>query len=415
MIFLQGISAAPVLFLMLGGPFMSIDPSLEEAAEASGMSKFQVFRKISLPLLKPAIIGGSLFVLMMSLSTFEVPALLGMGHIHVFATIMYDALQPAIGLPQYGVAGVYAIIMLIPTLAVLYYYQKMMKLSHQYATVTGKGYKPKLTDLGSWKWVGWVFVIGYFLIDLIFPFLAVVWTSLLPIIQMPSVEALGKINLNAYVKAFEALSSQGAIGNTIILVLTVGVVGMLIGLIISWITVRTKMPGRYGLDTIAMVPHVIPGIAIAFAVAFLTLMFAKYIPLYGTLAAIIIANIVRTTPFSTRTINAALIQIHPELEEAVQTSGGSKIVALRKVIMPLVTPSMMYCFIWAVLNSYKEVVLALFLISPRNMLISTVIWTQWYASANMNVAMALSVIMIVVMAIFVVTMLKVFPKIRKSM
>lgn len=415
MIFLQGISSAPVLFLMLGGAFMAIDPSLEESAEASGMSKFQVFRHISLPLLKPSIVAGALFVLMMALSSFEIPALLGAPvQIHVFATIMFDAVQPDVGLPQYGVAGLYAVIMLIPTLAALFYYQKMIKLSHRYATVTGKGYRPKLTDLGSWTWAGYAFIILFFILVMVLPLLAVIWTSLLPIVQMPSAAALENISLDGYSKAFDVLVSQGAIRNTLILIFSVGFSGMLIGLIISWITVRTRMPGRFALDTIAMVPHVIPGIAIAFAVAFMGILLIKVVPLYGSLAAIIIANVVRSTPFTTRTMNSSLIQIHPELEEAVQTSGASKVVALRKVIVPLITPALSYCFIWPLLHSYKEVTLPLFLISPRNIVLSTAVWTQW-GQSRYDVATACSVIMMGVMAVFIVIALRVFPQIRRAM
>ena len=155
MILLMGISMTPTLFLMFGGAFMAIDPSLEESAEASGMNRRQVFMRITLPLLKPAILAGAIYVFVTAASVYEVPALLGApAQVQTFATLMFDNLMPARGLPQLGVVAVYGIIMLIPTLVTLYYYQRLMKLSHRYTTVTGKGYRPKLTALGGWKWAG---------------------------------------------------------------------------------------------------------------------------------------------------------------------------------------------------------------------------------------------------------------------
>lgn len=416
MIFLEGIGAVPTFFLMIGGAFASIDPSLEEAAEASGLNRAQIFRKISLPILMPAILTSIIFIFVMSISGYETAALLGApNRLHFLSTLMFDALNPEVGIPLYGVAGVYAVIMLVPTMIGLYYYQRMMRLSHRFATITGKGYRPKLTDLGKWKVPAMAFVVLYFVINLLLPFLAVVWTSITPSIQLPSAQAFRSVTLAYYPKAFLTLLSQKAIANTILLSLTVGIVGTLLGLIMSWITTRTKMRGRYVLDTFAMMPHVIPGIAIAFAMAFLGLLLAKVVPLYQSMAAIIIANLVKTMPFSTRTMNASLMQIHSELEEAVQTSGASKVVALRKVIVPLITPALVYSFIWTLLQTYKEVTIPLFLISPKNMVLSTVIWTQWSKSANFSVASAISIIMIVVMAVVVSILLKALPgQIRKG-
>lgn len=415
MIFLEGISAVPVFFLMIGGAFASIDPSLEEAAETSGMNKFQVLKKISLPMLRPAIVTGAIFIFVMAVSTYELPALLGTpSQLYFFSTLMFEAIQPSAGMPQFGVAGVYAVIMLIPILGGFYYYHRMVKVGHRYTTVTGKGYRPKITDLGRWRWMGLAFVIFFFAINLFLPFLAVVWTSLLPVIQMPSISALGSINLSAYAKAVETLIAQKAIANTLILIFSVGLVGMFIGLVMSWISHRTKLPGRFLLDGIAMIPHAIPSLAIAFAVAFLSLLFVKFLPLYGSLLAIVIANLVKTTPFTTRAISASIIQIHPELEEAVQTSGASKVIALRKIIMPLITPTLMYCFIWTLLQSYREVTMPLFLISPDNMVLSTIIWTQWYGASNFDVASATSVIMIGVMSIFVLIFMWLFPQMQRA-
>jgi len=109
------------------------------------------------------------------------------------------------------------------------------------------------------------------------------------------------------------------------------------------------------------------------------------------------------------------VQIHPELEEVVQTSGGSKVDALRKVVVPLIAPAIMYAFLVSFIFSYREVTTAVFMISPRNMVLSTVIWNTWWAAGNTMEAAALSVMMTVVMGTFVLIVMKFFPQIRKGM
>lgn len=409
MALLQGLTLTPTVFFMLAGAFVAIDPSLEESSEVCGAGRFQCLRRIALPLVMPALVAAAIYVFMTAVSMFEVAALLGMPkNIHVFSTLMYDAVNPGVGLPNFGIAGVYGVLLLIPTLVALHYYQRMLKLSHRYATLTGKGYRPKLTDLSRWTWAAAGFMIFYYTIDLFLPFLAVLWTSFVPRIQLPSIAALGTVNLVGYQSAIRLLGQGGIMGNTLQLVLYVGLASTVISLIISWIVLRTRLPGRFTLDTIAMLPHAVPGIAFAFSVAFVSLLFVKVVPLYGSVAAIALADTMRRVPFATRTISTSLIQIHPELEEAVHTCGGSPVVALRKVIMPLITPALFYSFMWAALLAYREVTMALFLLTPQNIVMATAIWQQWQAMDTITAA-ALGVIMVLAMGIVIFALLRAFP------
>jgi iron(III) transport system permease protein len=411
MAILQGLTLTPSIFFMLAGAFLAVDPSLEECSEICGASKLQSFRRIMLPLVMPALVAGSIYVLLTAASMFEIAALLGAPYqIQVFSTLMYSAMQAEFGLPQYGIAGVYGLLMLIPMLLILRYYQNMLKLSYRYATVTGKGYRPKLTELGRWRWAGVGFVGFYFLIDLFLPLLAVLWSSFLSFIQLPSLAALQTLTLRGYESAFRLLGRGGIVLNTIQLMLLVGIFSVVISLALSWIVVRTRLPGRFALDTASMVPLAVPGVAIGLSVLVVSLLLVKTVPfLYGSVAVIAIAETMRRIPFSSRTMNSSLIQIHPELEEAVQMSGGSRMTGIRAVIIPLITPALFYSFMMAVLHAYREVTLPLFLQGPNNMVISTAIWQLWRVNDTATTS-ATAVIMIVGMGILVSVLLKAFPE-----
>jgi iron(III) transport system permease protein len=158
-------------------------------------------------------------------------------------------------------------------------------------------------------------------------------------------------------------------------------------------------------------PQAIPGVAFAFSVAYVALLMVKQIPFfYGSIAAIMLADGMRRIPFATRTISGSLIQIHPELEEAVQTAGCSRMVALRRVVIPLIIPALFYSFFWSLLMSYREVTIPLFLQSPRNMVLATAIWQRWQ-SGETAAAAALGVIMVIVMGTIVLVLQKLFPQI----
>lgn len=411
--FLQGLTLTPVIFFLIAGAFMAVDPAFEEAAQVAGASLFNRLRKVTLPLLMPALGAAILYVFVIAVSMFEIAQLMGAPkQIWVFSTRMYDILYPELGLPQYGAAAVYGVVLLVPTLVALYYYQKMLRASYRYATVTGKGYKPKLVDLGQWKWVGLAFISVYFLLDIFIPFLAILWTSLLPHIQVPSIGALASINMRAYLSAMRRLLDGGVLLNTVLLMVFVAVGVLAISMVISWIVLRTRLPGRYFLDTVAMLPHALPRVSLAFAMLFIGLALVRVVPfLHGSVIALIIVFIVSYISFGTRAINSSLIQIHQDLEDAVQTSGAPKSVGLRRVIMPILAPTLFYVIIWTALLSYREVTMPLFLQGPRNMVMATSIWQFWMAG-DITAAAALGVIMVLFMAIIMSILLYFNPQIK---
>jgi len=382
-----------------------MNPDLEEAAAVSGAGPLQALRRVTAPLMMPAVLAAVIYNFMTAVAIFEIPALIGgPGRVVTLATLMYSSIQTNVGLPSYGMAGVYGILLLVPTLGALYMYQRMLQQGDRYAVVTGKGYRPRIIALGAWKPVAVTFLLAYFTLSLFLPFLVLVWTSLLPYIQMPSPEAMNAVNLNAYGAVLQALDAR-VLANTAMLVVSVGLAVTALSLITSWVVVRSHYPGRRVLDTIAMLPHTTPSIAIGFAVAFIALAFANVVPLYGSVAAIVVAHSVAFVSFGTRTANSALLQVHRELEEAAFTSGASAVVALRRIILPLVAPAVLYTMLWVGLLSLREVSMALFLQRPQNTVLATQIWNYWMSTKPAEAA-ALGTMLIVVVAIGFVVLLQ---------
>ena len=405
--FVQGLMLTPTMFFLLAGPVRSMDPSLEEAAQVSGATLWKTMRRVSLPVLWPAILGGAIYVLMTAISIFEVAALLGgIGATPVLATELFLNTTP-IGsegaIPRYGMAGVYGLLIAIPSLIALFYYRRVIERGHRYAVVTGKGYRPRDFDLGRCRYLGLLFVLFYLLLAVVLPLLMLLWASLLPRLAMPSVEALSLVSLKRYWGIMDIIGGYGVIANTVVLVVATPTVVLFFSFMISWVVVRTRVWGRGMMDTIAMLPHAIPGLGFAFALTVVAIIAAKWVPwlpLYQTLGVIILANAVNRLSYATRITNAALLQVGRELEESAQVCGARRLGTMWWVMVPLIRPSLVFGGLWTGLLVFREISMALMLSGPNNQVLSVRIWAKWESGA-LSEASALGVVMVLVMGILI--------------
>lgn len=398
-----GLMLTPTLVFLISGPIQALDSSLEEASLAAGATKAQTFFRVSLPLVWPGILGGAIYIFMTAISIFEVPAMLGAagGKTPVLASELFYAVHPGIAepVPAYGSAGVYGVLIALPSLVALYFYHRVLRRGEAYEVVMGKSYQTKLFDLGQLQLLGVSFVLGYLALAVVLPLCVLVWASLLPYFQLPSLQALTKLSLNNYRDLLGAIGGPGIIRNTILLVSNVTFLVLIFSFVTSWIVVRTPVRFRALMDTIAMLPHAVPGLAFAFALVMVGILTSKWLPwlgLNGSLALIVFAHLINRLAYASRVTNAALLQVHHELEECSWVCGSGRGSTMRRIILPIVKPSLVYAGLWTALLSFREVSMALFLSSPQNMVLSVATWTLWQ-SGRSTTAAAAAVMMVAVM------------------
>ena len=158
------------------------------------------------------------------------------------------------------------------------------------------------------------------------------------------------------------------------------------------------------MDTIAMLPHAIPGLGFAFALLMVGIMAAKWVPwlpLYQTIGIVILANAVNRLSYVTRITNAALLQIGRELEESAQVCGARRLGTMWWVIAPLIKPSLVFGGLWTGLLVFREIGMPLLLSGPDNHVLSVRIWSSW-ESGKLNQASALGVVMVLVMGLVII-------------
>jgi iron(III) transport system permease protein len=374
MIFVESLLWSPFVFLMLAAAFRSMDPSLEEASAACGARVWQTLRRISLRLMLPAFFSVMLLIFIRSFESFEIPALVGLpGDIRVLTTSIYlDAQKlPA----QYGSAGAFSVLLMLVVAGTLYFYFRVIREGDRFQTVTGKGYRPALINLGKWRNLAAAGLLLYSFVLLVLPFFIILWASLLPFYIQPSFEAMSLFTLKNYITAIHYPKITDSIKNSMLLGLGSATLVMALTTLASWILVRSKLRGRWLLDLLTTLPLLFPGIVMGLAILRFYLLVP--IPIYGTLWILLVAFVTRYIPYGIRYTHSGLLQLHRELEEAAYTSGASWSNCMRRIILPLLTPSFLGGWVFVFLLSAKELSMSILLVSPQTPVVSVAIYELW--------------------------------------
>jgi iron(III) transport system permease protein len=374
MVFVEALLWSPFVFLLLAASFRSMDPSLEEASAVCGARVWQTLRRISLRLMLPAFFSVLLLIFIRAFESFEIPALVGLpGDIRVLTTsILLDAQRMP---PTYGRAGAFAVILMLVVAGTLYFYFRITREAARFHTITGKGYRPALVQLGGWRYLTAAGLLFYSFVLLVLPFLIVLWASLLPFYIQPSLEAISKFTLKNYVTAIHFPKITDSIKNSVLLGLGSATAVMVLTTLASWILVRTKLRGRWLLDLLTTLPLLFPGIVMGLAIMRFYLLVP--IPIYGTLWILLIAFVTRYIPYGIRYTHSGLLQLHRELEEAAYTAGSSWLDTMRRVTLPLLTPSFLGGWVFIFLLSAKELSMSILLVSPQTPVVSVAIYELW--------------------------------------
>ncbi len=397
MIWVDGIQHAPLAFLLMSAALRTMDPALEESALMSGASVWQVARRITLKLALPAAAAAFLILFVRALESFETPALLGLPvGIEVFTSAIWEALH---GYPSdIGLGSTYAVTLLALTAGGIWWQSRLAQNAGRYATVTGKGFRPRVMDLGRWRYVTAALFIIYSLLVIGLPFLVLVWSSLQRYYSVPSWEALQNVSLASYRAVLEFPSVGTAVWNSVLLALASATLVMLLTSVICWIVLRTQIQGRWILDNIATMPLVMPGIVLGLSVMICYLIIGGGI--YGTVWILLIAYMTRFLPYGMRFNSAAMMKIHKELEESAALSGASWFTTFYRVVLPLLKPGLIAGWIYIVIISVRELSSSILLYSPGSEVIAVVLWELWQNGQYTQLS-AFGVMLILALFVFV--------------
>jgi iron(III) transport system permease protein len=378
MAWVEGLTLAPVFFIMAAGSFRATDTTFEEAASASGASVWESLRRVTLPLMSPAILAASIFVFTSSLGTFDIPGVIGLSNrILTFSTYLYLKTSGQNGVPDYGPPAAFGAVVICFAVLLGIVYIRLLARAREFQVVTGKGYRPRLVQLGPFVGLSWSFVGLYLTLAIVLPLLIITWSALLPYYQAPSMSALHLLSFASFSRVPWSLIGRG-LTNSLVISFVAPTLALVLSLAFSWTILRSKLRGRLILDGVAFLPHAVPGVVFSLGAILVALfLLPKWIPLYGSVAIIILVNVVAWLSFGTRMINSALIQISSELEEAAAACGASPFESLRRIIIPLLAPTIVSAWLWLVLLGLRELSRTVLLVTTDNVTLSVITWSLW--------------------------------------
>lgn len=387
MIFVTGLVVCPSMFLMLSALLRGMDPALEEGAATSGARPALVARRITVPLLVPGLLAVAMYFTVGTIHHFDIPLVLGLpGGELVLSTRIYVLTQGGTGAPQYGTSATYALVTLGIGLALMYAYVRATRRADRYRVVSGKAYRPRVIRLGRWKYPALTFVWGYLALALGAPLLILLWASLLPFYQTPSLEALGSLSLAAYQQVLQNPRVGRAVLNTVLLIVSSATLCMLLSALVAWTSLRVR--GGRLLEGLAFVITAIPSIVIALAV----LLLYVRTPIYGTLWILVLGHVTAYLAFGSRTMSAAVLQLGSELEESAAVHGANWFATFRRIVAPLLFPALANGWIWVAAHSARDFTFPLMLTSTDNMVVASLLWEAWRIP-NIPGAAAISVML----------------------
>jgi iron(III) transport system permease protein len=398
MIFITGLSLVPTTFVMLAGILRNMDARLESAGAVSGANRLTVIRKITIPLLSPGLASTAIYLLMVMIQHFDLPLVIGLtARFPVLSTRIYLlSTGQENALPNYGLSAAYGVVLMLFAALLMWFYFRIVRYGERFRVVTGKAFRPQRIKLGAWRAPVAGFLVLYFVVMFV-PLLILLWTSLFPFYRTPSFAAFSSATLSRYREIFGLTTVREALGNTLMLVFGASSIVMVLATLISWYSVRTKSLSGKLLDFVSFLPIAIPGIVMALAI--LTLYVRT--PLYGSVWVLIIAHVTIFLAFGTRTMNAALLQVHKELENAAAASGASWTTVLRHILVPLLWPQFLNGWLWIIANSARDLTVPLMLMARDNLVLSSLLLIMWQ-EPNPPEAAALSIMMVAGLMVIVV-------------
>jgi iron(III) transport system permease protein len=376
---IQALTNVTFPFLMFVPILTNMDGGLEEAARASGATWAQTLRRVTLPMLWPGILGVGILTFILSLGSLEVPLLFGQqSGRDIFALKLWHLISSSSGeLPQYGLAAAWGLVFLVFTSIAFLIYLRATRDAETRASVSGKGFRPQRMSLGRGRIPILVLVAVFVVVTAVLPLFALLWSSITPYPVAFSFDAmLHKTSFGAFPEVFGDPEFWASLWRTVIIAAGSATLAVVVSTVLAYGIARGRKTWRNKLvDLLASSSVAIPATIAGFSSFLLYLVINKWVPLSGTVLAMILAYAYRVS-ISYRTSYSATLQIRKELEEAASSSGASRIQVFRRIVLPLLTPAVIAVWIQLFILGANEFTLPAFLATPESRPLSTYLYAM---------------------------------------
>ncbi|MGX5696715.1 ABC transporter permease [Agromyces soli] len=369
MIVIQSLTNVTFPYLMIVPILTSMDGALEESARVSGASWPQTLRRVTLPMLWPGLLGVAVLTGILGLGSLEIPLLFGQeAGQNIFALKLWNLISAGAGeLPQYGLAAAWGCVFLVITTIAFVVYLRATRNAERRASISGKGFRPTVMKLGGWRIPVLIAVFVFVLLTAILPLLALLWAAITPYPIAFSFQALvEQTQWGAFGEVLADPEFWASLGRTLVIAGGSATLAVVAATVLAYGIARGRRTGwSRAMDLFASSSVAIPAVIAGFAMFLTFMVLNPVIPLAGTLVALVIAYSYRVS-IAYRSGYSATLQIRMELEEAALVSGAGPLEGFRRVVAPLLMPTVFAVWIQMFILGTNEFTLPAFLATPES-------------------------------------------------
>jgi iron(III) transport system permease protein len=403
---IAGVSQAPLAYLYCLSSAGMTDPTLEEAARVSGAGTFRTLRRITLPLMLPAIAYSAVLNFTIGLELLSVPLIFGdPAGITVLTTFLFNigATSPR---PDHGLAATAAALMLLVICVLVWLQGRLLGNTRRFVTLGGKATRPRPFRLGGLRWPLFAGALIYVVLTGVAPIGMLVlraFTSFLsPMIPLSEVLTWG--NFEALVN--EPIYARAVTNSFLVSLVGAAIATVLIGMV-ALIVHRSEFRFRTPLHYVALFPRAVPGVVAGIGFFYAFALIPGLGGIRNSIWILVIAFTMRFIPAGLGAVAPMLLQVSPDLDRAARVQGADWWTATRRIMAPLMRPALVACYTILFISFFKEYTTAIFLFAPGSEVIGTALLQTW-VQGEVGVVAALAAIQVAVIAVCVATARAVF-------
>lgn len=360
MILVEGLLNMPIAYLIVAPALASFDIALEESSRVFGAGVWRTLVRVTLPVLRPAILAAFVLGIVRSLASYAVPRVLGTpGRVDVLATYLYQMISTGFA-PDYGRAAALGMSVLAASIGLIVLYRALTSDGGKYVTVAGRGFRPTLIELKRAKGPLFLIVALLSFIMAVLPVAVLLYTSLVPYSMVPSAHAFSLMSWKHWTEVMQDPVSLLALRNSLFLGVVGATLGVLLSIFVAYVIVKVRTRASGLLESLSFLSFAFPGIVIGIGYMW----FFVQTPLYATLTALLLAYIATYLPYGVRPLASAFVQLHAHLEESSLVCGASALTTLRRIIIPLLIPGIVSAWILMATMFLRELTVSVVLSRP---------------------------------------------------
>jgi len=360
MILVEGLLDLPIAYLVVAPAISAFDVALEESSRVCGASNARTLIRVTLPVLRPAILAALTLVIVRSLASFAVPSVIGMpGRIYVLATHIYSIVATGYA-ADYGMAAAVGMSALAASITLIVLYRRLTREGEKYVTISSRGYRPSVIDLKGARYPLFAVVVLISFVLIVLPVLVLFYTSLVPYVMTPGAKAFAAMSWRHWATVLKDPVSLLALKNSLYLGIGGATLGIVLSFFVAYVIVKVRSKASGLLESLSFLSFSFPGIVVGIGFMW----FFVQTPLYSTIWALLIGYIATYLPYGLRPLTSAFVQIHGHLEESSRVCGGGPLYTMRRIVLPLLVPGIASGWILMATMFVRELSLSVVLSRP---------------------------------------------------